>query len=140
MRLLQTNDFFTRTGNRDNYSLIRKEVMDGAGVNESGLHASPRLMWKYGICCIVRNIRKMKCSFNRTHLSSIWKSGQEYCELYQKKLAAEENGDKIKEEDAVKLMQCENLLPTHTILIWRIFVERKRAERVPVRVGARRDS
>ncbi|KAK8825661.1 hypothetical protein WA577_000832, partial [Blastocystis sp. JDR] len=62
VRLLQTNDFFTRTGNRDNYSLIRKEVMDGAGVDEAALHASPRLLWKYGIRCIVRNIRKMKCS------------------------------------------------------------------------------
>lgn len=134
VRLLQTNDFFTRTGNRDNYSLIRKEVMDGAGVDEAALHASPRLLWKYGIRCIVRNIRKMKCSYNRAHLSAIWQHGQEYCKLYREKLAAEERGDKMGKEAAARLMTCENLLPTHTILLWRTFVERQRAEVVPVTV------
>lgn len=134
VRLLQTNDFFTRTGNRDNYSLIRKEVMDGAGVDEAALHASPRLLWKYGIRCIVRNIRKMKCSYNRAYLSAIWQHGQEYCELYREKLAAEERGDKMGKEAAARLMTCENLLPTHTILLWRTFVERQHAEEVPVTV------
>ncbi|KAK8825662.1 hypothetical protein WA577_000833, partial [Blastocystis sp. JDR] len=34
-------------------------------------------------------------------------------------------------EAAARLMTCENLLPTHTILLWRTFVERQRAEAVP---------
>ena len=32
----------------------------------------------------------MKCSYNRDHLSSMWKHGQQYCQLYRKKLELEE--------------------------------------------------
>lgn len=130
--LLQTNAFFTRTGNRDNYSPIRKEVMDEARVDESGLRASPRLMWKYGIRCIVKNIRKMKCSYNRDHMTEIWRCGEAYRRLYAKKLDADERGEKMKKEETQELIKCENVLPTNTILIWRSYVEAKRAEVVPV--------
>jgi hypothetical protein len=51
--LMHTNDFFTRTSNRDNYSLVRQEILQDAQEKEENLSRRPRLLWKYGIkvCC-----------------------------------------------------------------------------------------
>ena len=38
----------------------------------------------------------------------------------------------MKKEETQELIRCENVLPTNTILIWRSYVEAKRAEVVPV--------
>lgn len=47
--LMHTNDFFTRTANRDNYSLIRKEVLGPASQESDVIADKPALLWKYGI-------------------------------------------------------------------------------------------
>ena len=47
LSLVQINSFITRTGNRDNYSLVRRDILNEGGV--SSLSSYPRLLWKYGI-------------------------------------------------------------------------------------------
>lgn len=75
----------------------------------------------------------MKCSYNRIHLSEMWRTGQQYREVYSRKLEMEEkklssldglltNSTLSKEDEAI-LMKCENILPINTILLWRSVVE-----------------
>ena len=75
----------------------------------------------------------MKCSYNRIHLSEMWRTGQQYREVYSRKLEMEEkklsssNGflmnSSLSKEDEAILMKCENILPINTILLWRSVVE-----------------
>ena len=43
LSLVQINSFITRTGNRDNYSLVRRDILNVGGV--SSLSSYPRLLW-----------------------------------------------------------------------------------------------
>ena len=47
--LMHTNDFFTRAANRDNYSLIRKEVLGDSSSEGDVIADKPALLWRYGI-------------------------------------------------------------------------------------------
>lgn len=59
--LMHTNDFFTRTANRDNYSLIRQEVLGPASQESDVIADKPALLWKYGIKVRVGE-EELKCS------------------------------------------------------------------------------
>ena len=59
--LMHTNDFFTRTANRDNYSLIRQEVLGPASQESDVIADKPALLWKYGIKVRVEE-EELKCS------------------------------------------------------------------------------
>lgn len=47
--IMHTNDFFTWAANRDNYSVIRKEILGDECKNGDVIADKPRLLWKYGI-------------------------------------------------------------------------------------------
>ena len=47
--LMHTSDFFTRTANRDNYSIIRKEVLGEESKKGDIIADKPKLLWKYGV-------------------------------------------------------------------------------------------
>ena len=47
--IMHTNDFFTWAANRDNYSVIRKEVLGDECKNGDVIADKPRLLWKYDI-------------------------------------------------------------------------------------------
>ena len=63
----------------------------------------------------------------------MWRTGQQYREVYSRKLEMEEkklsssNGflmtSSLSKEDEAILMKCENILPINTILLWRSVVE-----------------
>ena len=71
----------------------------------------------------------MKCSYNRIHLSEMWQTGQQYREVYSRKLEMEEKKlsgweaalmDRVlSKEDEATLMKCEMILPINSILLWR---------------------
>lgn len=75
----------------------------------------------------------MKCSYNRKHLSKMWNYGQKYCKLYKKKLELEADklyfskeglkNSSLSKEEQDEYIECENILPTPTILMWRSHVE-----------------
>lgn len=75
----------------------------------------------------------MKCSYNRIHLSEMWQTGQQYREVYSRKLEMEEKklsgweaalmDRALSKEDEATLMKCEMILPINTILLWRSVVE-----------------
>ena len=46
---MHTSDFFTWTANRDNYSVIRKEVLGDECKKGDIIADKPRLLWKYGV-------------------------------------------------------------------------------------------
>ena len=110
--------FITRTGNRDNYSLVRRDILNEGGV--SSLSSYPRLLWKYGIRCVIRNIRRLKCTYKQSHLHEMWVTGQTYHQLYLRQL--QENCE-LSEEEVNQVRDCENILPTPTILLWRSLAE-----------------
>ena len=117
------NDFLTRTGNRDNYSLVRKAILQEH--NTSTISDKPKLLWQYGIRSVIRNIRRLKCSYHRSHLHMLWKSGCRYEELYSVKQAGERE---LTEEEKMEVVECENVLPTPTILVWRALAEARLAQ------------
>lgn len=47
--LMHTSDFFTWTANRDNYSVIRKEVLGDECKQGDVIADKPKLLWQYGI-------------------------------------------------------------------------------------------
>ena len=128
LALLHTNDFFTRTGNRDNYSLVRRDILAEERIQGASLATHPRALWRYGIRCIIRNIRRLKCTYNRDYLHSMWTLGQQYLQLYADQLQERALTDAQK----TALRDCENALPTLTVLVWRTL-----AEAQVTQVGAR---
>lgn len=118
LSLVQINSFITRTGNRDNYSLVRRDILNEGGV--SSLSSYPRLLWKYGIRCVIRNIRRLKCTYKQSHLHEMWVTGQTYHQLYLRQL--QENCE-LSEDEVNQVRDCENILPTPTILLWRSLAE-----------------
>ena len=119
LALLHTNDFFTRTGNRDNYSLVRRDILKEEAISGASLAAHPRALWRYGIRCIIRNIRRLKCTYNRDYLHSMWTLGQRYLQLYGDQL----RGLALTSAQQTALRDCENVLPTLTVLVWRTLAE-----------------
>lgn len=118
LSLLQINAFFTRTGSRDNNSLVRRDILNEGGV--SSLSSHPRLLWKYGIRCVIRNIRRLKCTYKQSYLHEMWTTGQSYHELYLRRL---QDRCVLSEVEMNQLRECENILPTPTILLWRSLAE-----------------
>lgn len=118
LSLVQINSFITRTGNRDNYSLVRRDILTEGGV--SSLSSHPRLLWRYGIRCVIRNIRRLKCTYKQTHLHEMWVTGRLYHQLYL--LQLQENYE-LSDEQVKQVRDCENILPTPTILLWRSLAE-----------------
>ena len=119
LTLLHTNDFFTRTGNRDNYSLVRRDILHEEAIQGASLAGHPRALWRYGIRCIIRNIRRLKCTYNRAYLHSMWTQGQQYLQLYADQL----RGLALTDAQQTTLRDCENALPTLTVLVWRTLAE-----------------
>lgn len=119
LTLLHTNDFFTRTGNRDNYSLVRRDILHEEAIQGASLAGHSRALWRYGIRCIIRNIRRLKCTYNRAYLHSMWTQGQQYLQLYADQL----RGLALTDAQQTTLRDCENALPTLTVLVWRTLAE-----------------
>lgn len=120
---MEVSDFLTRTGNRDNYSLVRKSILQE--YNTDCISDKPKLLWQYGIRSVIRNIRRLKCSYHRTHLHDLWSTGNRYLELYTIKQGEERE---LTEGEKQEVVECENVLPTPTILVWRALAEARLAQ------------
>lgn len=60
---MHTSDFFTWTANRDNYSVIRKEVLGDECKQGDIIADKPKLLWQYGIKVNIPLILSYSASF-----------------------------------------------------------------------------